>query len=597
MEYSTNIYSYIKSEEQNFLLPVPIGDDLEWSMKEHIKTSFFYKNGKLLTGNSDDKPVKNIVLPIRNLQDRAEGFDVKDIVLFLNSKVKYFKSFLVRKFHDKWARENSIDTFIDDLVETEGDYGGVLVKNVNKVRPEVVPFQSIVFCDQTDILSGPIGIKHFYSPDQLKEMEEFGWGNKEKGATATIDEVIVLSQNYKVQNDQSKQQTKTPGKYIEVYEVHGTFPETFLKEDGNIEKYSKQLHIVCYYTDENGKEQGITLFKGIEKESPFKFKKRTNYFGRALGMGGVEELFEPQVWVNYSMIRKKEMLDAACKVILKTTDPAVSARHPSGLKDLDNLEIIELEEGKDIGQLDTTPRSMTLFNNWTLELESYAQRTGGATDALLGENPSSGTPFKLQDVVIQQGQGLHEYRKGKMATFVGEIYRDWIIPYIAKEISKGQEFLATLDMEELQMVAESLVICRANNFIKEKILNGEMINETELESYKQRVRDEFMKGGNKKFIEIFKDEIKNIPIDVEVNIVGKQKNLNAMTDKLVNIFRQIIASPQVLDDPRMAKIWNQILEYSGFSPIDFNQSGYKAPQQTQQQIQGQSQNQEQLTTI
>lgn len=576
---SRDIFSFVQTEEVNYGLPIEIGG-WEWSMKEHIKTSFFYKNGRLLTGNSDDKPIKNIVLPIRNLQDRAEGFDIKDIILFINDRYNYYKSFLVKKFHEKWARENDLDTFIDEMVETEGDYGGVLIKNVNKVRPDVVPWQSIIFCDQTDILSGPIGIKHFYSPDQLMDMADLGWGDESNGANVSLEDLIVLAQNEKNFDKMGGQTAKTPGKYIEIYEVHGMFPELWIK--GDSEKYVRQLHIIAFYNKENGEKQGLTLFKGKEKELPFKFKKRSLLYGRALGMGGIEELFEDQVWTNYGMMRKKDMLDSASKMIFKTTDSAIVARHPNGLKDLDNLEIIELAENTDIGQIDTYPRTMALFDKWDAELEIHARTTGAAQEAISGDKPSAGTPFKSMELQSAESHSLHDYRKGKFATFLGEIYRDWILPYIAKEITKGQEFLATLDLDELQYIADNLVICKANDFIKEKILNGEQIDPAEVDMVKQQTREQFMKGGNKKFIEILAMELKDVPIDVEVNIAGKQKYLAQIVDKIVNMVRQIIAAPQIMQIPGMAKLFNQIIESSGLNPVDFSSFSVQPPQQIQQ---------------
>jgi hypothetical protein len=110
------------------------------------------------------------------------------------------------------------------------------------------------------------------------------------------------------------------------------------------------------------------------------------------------------------------------------------------------------------------------------------------------------------------------------------------------------------------------------------MLNDEYISTEELDSYKQQQYDAFMKD-NKKFIIILKDELKDVPLSVNVNISGKQKNLSQYTDKLVNIFRQIAVAPQILDDPRMAKIFNQILESSGLSPIDFG--AFKSPQSEQ----------------
>lgn len=578
MQRVDNIFSFITTEEASFANPVNVIDNYDWSLRDHVRTTVLYKSSQLLSGKTDDKPVKNIIRPILNLQYRSEGFDVKDINIFVNDSQYFYKSFLIKKFHDKWARENDLDTFIDELVESYVDFGGVLVKNLNKVRPEVVPWQTIAFCDQTDILSGPIAIKHYFSADQLLEKSEAGWGEESNGATASLEDLITLSEDKKIPDKTAGKTNDTPSKYIEVYEVHGSFPESFLDDEGDPDKYSRQLHIISFYKDENDNKKGLTLFKGKEKELPFKFLSRDKIHGRALGFGGAEELFEPQVWVTYDMIRMKQMLDAASKVVYKTTDAAFAARNKT--MDLDNGEILVLEDGKDIGQLDTVPRSLSLFDRSVAEWEAHAQQMGAANDALLGRSPSAGTPFKLQELITAEGHSLHEYRKGKIATFLGEIYRDWIIPYIAREVSKGQEFLATLDLDELQAVTESLLICEANKFIKERILNGELIDDAELSAYKENVKQQFLSGGNKKFIKILEGEFKGTNLEVEVNIAGKQKDLSGRVDKLVNIFRQLVANPGVLDDPRLAKVFNDILEASGLSPINFGAINYKPPQTT-----------------
>ena len=567
-----DIFSFITTQETAFALPIKIEDGWEWNMREHIKLSILYKNSKFSTGNNDgNRPYKNIIRPILNLQYRAEGFDVKDIVLFVNDRKNYFKSFLIKKFHEQWARENKIDTFIDKMVESYVDFGGVLVKNVNEVRPEVVSLQSIVFCDQTDILSGPIGIKHYFSPDQLREMEAAGWGNESYGATHTLDDVITLSQAVKKRDTQGKE-VPTPGKYIEVYEVHGTLPEKFLGEKYSDDEngYCAQMQIVCFYQTQDMQKQGIVLWKGKEKESPFKLILRDEIFGLALGLGGAEELFEPQVWVNYDQIRMKDMLDAVSKVVHLTDDETFYSRNRN-LRNIKNNEVLHLADGKTVRQMDTYPRNIAIFEKSVQQWEAHAQQMGAAGDAIMGESPSAGTPFKLQELVTQEAHGIHEYRKGKLATFLDEIYKDWIIPHIVKEITKGQEFVAELDFGEMQGVAEQIAENRANRERNNQVLNGDDLQDKEV--IKQQIRDEFMRGGSKKFLEIIKGEMKGTPVDVSVNIAGKQKNLSAMTDKVVNIFRQIFANPQgflqVMQIPAAASSFNEILEFSGMSPIDF----------------------------
>src|ERR1035437_9828114 len=179
----TDIFDYITSQEENYKRPIPINDTWDWCMYDHIKTSDLYNNSQLLTGKSDFKPVKNITRPILNLQHRTEDIELKDVQIYIDNPDKYHLSFLVKKYHDDvFVQENDLDTFFDALNVSRIDFGGGLSKQLNKPCPEVVPLQTIAFCDQTDILSAPLGIRHYYSPDQLMEMEQFGWGDEKKGA-------------------------------------------------------------------------------------------------------------------------------------------------------------------------------------------------------------------------------------------------------------------------------------------------------------------------------------------------------------------------------------------------------------------------------
>src|SRR3990167_7719677 len=589
MNQPNTIYEYITHEENAFAVPIEVVAGWDWNLKEHVRLTTLYKNSQFSEGNTrslrDHKPFKNIMKPILDLQRHATGFDVKDIQLYVDSRKQYHKSFLVKKYHEKWAREHGLDTCIDHMVETYVDYGGVLLKKTTDSVPEVVPWQSIAFCDQTDVLSLPIGLKHFFSPDQLLDMAKKGWGDESNGATASLEEVIRLSENVKKIDKVKGQQTQTPGKYIEVYEVHGMFPKHYL--EGVANEYEMQVHIVCFYTKENNEREGLTLFAGRERKLPFKMIKRDPIHGRALGFGGAEELFEPQVWINYDMIRLKELLDGAAKVIYKTTDTTFGARNK--IKDMQTEEIVTLAEGTDIAQLDTTPRSVRIFENAVEQWEAHAQQVGSANDALLGVPPTAGTPFKLQELVVQTGSSSHNYRRGQLATFWEEVEQDWIIPHLAREITKGQEFLAELDFEELQQVVNAVIDTKVFEFKKERILNGEIITDEEVEEEKQRVREEFMKGGNKRFLELLKEELEDAPLSVKVNIAGKQDDLNTKVDKLVNILRQVISTPQMLQIPQFADLFNQIIEWSGLSPIDFGSMRYEMEKMQQQQLAAQQQ--------
>lgn len=566
----TNIYDYITQEKEAYkTTPVPLADNWEWNMFDHVTKSFLYKNSKFSKGQNDgNRPFLNIVRPILNVAYRAEGFDVKDIVPFADDEKNYYKSFLIKKFHPRWARKHDINTFIDEMVESYVDYGLALIKNVSNVRPEVVPLQRLAFCDQTDILSGPICELHQYSVDQLKQQK---W-RKDK-----IDEAITMAEAQKVTATQDGKKVKTPSKYIEVYELHGTFPQSWLSEGGDPDEYVPQMHIVTFYTDEKGNKHGITLFDGEEKKQIYKAIKRDPIYGRACGFGGVEELFEPQTWTNYSEIQLKEMLDVAALIILQTSDKKFEGNNV--FKDMEKGEIVYSEDGKPLTQVSITPQNKAAFDASVEKWQQNARTIGSADEALLGENPTSGTPFALQALVTTEGKGLHEYRQGKLATFTGEIYRDWGLGYLVKEMNEGQKFADELTADELEEVVAAVVRGTTNQKIKDKMLQGQLPTAEEKAMFEEVARLEFLEGGRKRFFEIIKDEFKDIPVDVEVNIVGKQKDLAERADKLTNIFRAVIANPQVLQAPGMGKLFNEIIEASGFSAINFAQLTKALPAQ------------------
>lgn len=571
----TDIFGYIQSQEANYKRPIPINDSWNWSMVDHIKTTVLYSNSQLLTGKSDFKPVKNIIRPILNLEHRTEDIELKDVQIYVDDPDKYHLSFLVKKYHDDvFVQENDLDTFFDELNVSRIDFGGGLSKKLNKPAPEVVPLQSIAFCDQTDMLSGPIGIKHYYSPDQLMDMEEKGWGKPENGATISIPELITLSREYK-EVDQNEQTADTPGRYIEIYEIHGNLPKRFVDKNDTSGKYETRIFICAFYNKRVGDgKNGVILYTAPEPESPFKLIKRDPVYGRALGFGGAEELFEAQVWTNYDIMRMQDMLDAASKTILKASGPNSSIlAQKQKVNDMDNLEILDVADG-DLSQVDTYPRNMALFEKSVDAWAAHAQQMAAANDSIMGENPASGTPFKLQELVTQEAHGLHEYRRGQYARHIEQIYRDWIIPHIQKKITQGSRFLSELSLEELQWVAERIVDNLTDQRVKQIVLEGGMVTPEERDVFRQLAMDDFKKKGNKHFIDILAKEFKDAPLAVKVSVAGKSKNLAQMTDKITNIFRFVFANPQgfaqIMQVPGMGKAFNEILEFSGFSPADFS---------------------------
>lgn len=572
-EQFSPVYDYIIEQESKYKTErVPLASNwTDWNMYEHVDRSFTLKNSRFYQGNQDYKrPFNNIILPIANVNYRSEGFDVKDVQIYVDNKDAYHKSFFARKFHDWWAVENKINTAIDESVESYFDYGLTLVKNVDEARPEVIQLQEIAFCDQTNILSGPICLKHFYDVSELNEFKD-RWYPEE------VDKAILMSRFNKTVPGAHDKSTSTPGKYVEVYELHGMFPEKWLGpeklgEDWVDEgKYTRQVHIVTYYTSPNdGQKKGICLFKGKVPKPVFKALKRDPIHGRACGRGGIEELFHSQIWANFSDLHVSQMLEAVSKIVLTTNNKKVKSMN--NLANIKHGQIIDIGADGTLSQLNLQPINKGAFDNFTNKWEQVARTIGSASDPQLGLNPVSGTPLGTTEIVTSQGQGIHEYRQGKIAEFWQEIYRDWVIPHFSKSINLGHVWMEKLSLDELEMVAESVSKKEANKVIKKMILSGKDVTQEDAVELQQALKEIVLQGGEDRFIELIKDEFEKLPLDIEISISNKQKNLAENVSKLNSLFR-ILFTPGALQAIQQSKelssLLNEILEGSNLSPIKY----------------------------
>ncbi len=580
MENQT-VFEYIKTQENSFKTDrVQLSRSKDWNLKEHLERCFNVANGWFHNGQNDGlRPYNDIVTPIIDVAFRSEGFDVKDIVPYVDDVDQAYKSFIIKKYHPDWARKHLLDTFIDEVVESSIIYDLVLVKNVNDVRPEVVDLQTLAFCDQTDIMAGPICIRHQYTPAELVE-------KKGKWDSDKIDQAILMSLYEKKSDLANEQIIKTPSKYIEVYELRGNLPEYWLDEEGEMFKYTPQTHIVCYYTGDDGLRNGITLYKGKDKPLNKVFKAlkidTVRSKGRACGRSVVERLFEPQVWNNYAGIKLKEMLDSAVN-LLQTESQEVTNQK---LKGLTNFTVLKHEMGKPLSRVDMQLQNVPTLQGYQAKTEQDARILGSASDPALGLSPTSGTPLGTTQLITQQGLGIHGYRQGKIATFFSdELYADWILEWMIKDMNKGKKFSEDLTLEEVEEIVDKVVNSELEKKIKELMLSGIPIYAEDKLAMAEMLREDFMKGGQRRFLEALENELEDVPTKVFVNIAGKQRNMVDNANKLSNIMRFVTSAPGAIQQiPGLGKLFNELIEESGYSPVDFTQITKPPTQPMQPQV-------------
>lgn len=572
-----SIYAWAKSEEANFEAnEIQVGDNWHWNFRKHVQLIFHLKNGVFFTGeNNWLRAFKQIMRPLLRLSYWTEDIEVKDVVFTIESENGRALSFLIKKYHDEiFVRENDLDTVFDEITESDIDYGGALIQKTNTARPEVLPLNGIAFCDQTDLMGGPVAFKFNFSPDKLRSMSKLGWGEESNGATISLSELATLAMSEKETPGVINTKTnRLPGPSIEVYVMRGNMPEHYLEDNNNMEDVYNQVQIIGFYTDKTNKQTGVTLYRKKEQEGNLMFHTSEKIHGRALGYSDGEAFLHPQVWTNFIEIHEMDMLAAGAKTPLVTDDPSFSNKNK--IQDMENNEITTIEDGKTITAIPTiNVNSIQLYENKADLILQSAQFQGAAFDPILGKEQASGTTFRGQERTVAQGRGWHDRRRGQRAKFIEKFYRAWVIPKIKREIVKGNKFLATLTTEELTWVAEQMAENYTNQKIKERLLRGEVVTREEQKQFKDTFKQGFSKRGGKQMIEILKGEFDDIEIKIGINIAGKQKDLVNLTDKILSIFQFVFANPQgfqqAMQIPALSKAFSDILEFSGLSIGDFN---------------------------
>lgn len=572
---SPNIYSWVKSEENKFETEkIRLGDNWEWNFREHVQLIFHLKNGIFFTGENDyTRAFKAIMAPLLQLSYWTEDIEVKDVTFFIESENGKELSFLVKKYYDEiYVKKHDLDKLFDDITESDIDYGGVLVQKGAEM-PEVLPLQSIAFCDQTDIMGGPIAFKHFFSPSKLRAMSKLGWGEERNGATISIDKLCILADNQKQNAGDNGKKNDVSGKVIEVYLIRGDMPEAYLKNNDELENYIKQIQVIAFYTDEKGNKQGVTLYRKQETGENLYFFTSKEVYQRALGQGTGETLVGPQIWTNFLTIHKTNMLESASKVPLYTDDQTYSQKNK--IQDMENLEITTIEEGKQIRQVPTAaPANVQLVSNEINSWYEHAQVAGSAYDSIMGKEESAGMTFRGQERLVAQGNGPHKRRRGQRAKFIEKIYRDIIIPDIKKDILKGKKFLSTLSTDELNWLSDKIATNRARAKVNELIFKGKYVTNEEQAQLTELYKTNFIKTGDKQLIEILKGEFQDVEIKMGINVANKQKDLANLSDKLLSIFQYVFANPagfqQAMQIPALAKSFENILEFGGMSIANFS---------------------------
>lgn len=586
-----NIYEVIHTREQEFkTIPVRVVEGYDFNQSETLRRINLYANGQFLDGNDDELGEKiffDITTPaVRNAAKNID-LDTKDIRFSaVNGEANFFKSWLYRRKAKDWMRETGVARKLNEIPEKVSGVGTVVVKRVaTKSVFELVDLRNLA-CDASAkrLNDGWTSERHYYTPNELRAQIERGW-NADAIEEAIANFVTHRQENY-VGSEDSASTKKGNAQYICAHEFYGYIEESLLMDEDDTDNTNLVLAnfiVILPAISKKSSEgkavldgEGLTLFKSKIKEMPYKELHYRKVDGRWMGRGLYEDCFPMQETENTRSNQLLLAMRLSQLIVFQTREKTVLQ---NVLTDLTNGHILKFAEGKGdmLSRVDTSSKDNGSNNLMGNNVQNVMRGLTNAYEVTTGESLPSGTPFSLGALMNQNANKLFEFIREDYGIFLQEIFNDWVLPELEKELTlKG--ILEIVDKDELEYVRKHFVNWRVWDTIKRTILSGMKPTIDQINIAIKFVTDQLNKQDSL-FIEI-PEGFLSYKKSVIVTVTDESES-PAMMQSLSTILQIVSQNPAVLDSP----VFSRILDSIGLSRVDVEPRGSPGAQPPQPQAQ------------
>lgn len=586
------IAELVRKQEQDYIdSPTTISKYVDFNMFETINTIEAYLNSKHISGSTDtmgrEKPFFNIVTAVANIWFRATDIDRKNIKVKATKSKDIIASFLATVKLQEFMRKSRFGVFLNTWGQTLSRYGSAVTKFVEKdgeLTPAVIPWNRLIV-DPVDFDSAPVIEVLEYTPAQLRMHD---------GYDKAMVEDLIDSQSVRKNLDGTNKDTRDG--FIRIYEVHGLMPLSYLTEKESDETtYVQQLHIVSFVAKSKGRKteyEDYCLYKGKEAKNPYMISHLIKEDGRTLAIGAVESLFDAQWMTNHSVKSMKDQLDLASKLIFQTSDGSFAGQN--ALSNIETGDILVHNPNEPLTQVNNNSHDLTSLQNYNQMWKNLAQEISNTPDSLMGKNAPSGTAWRQVEAIQQEANSLFELMTENKGLAIEDMMREYIIPFVKKQLDTKEEVVATLDLQGIQKIDEMYIrneaIRRSNTTAIEEMFNNEVADPIDMQSEQQNIQNELSDMGNQRFYspgEIsWKKYFKDLEWDLEIDITGEQSQNQNDLATLNTVFTTIATNPQILQTKDGKMIFNKILEKAGaISPAEISMQPSQISQELPQQSQ------------
>ena len=453
----STLYSRIETEIKNYISgKIEISPRVYFSQYETINRIYRFRNRDLSGTKINSDLSYNYYFDI--ISPRVDGevknlrFDSKHIMIFSQNPIKDFAAvFIANASLKSWMNKNQEGIKLKTAVEEFVANGNVGFKRIKGGYEIVDPLNTYITnqraetVDDTDIIE-----RHEMTASQLKRMTE--WDQD------VVDRVIKELGNKSFKASEMTTPIPSSQKRYEIFEFTGEVNEKEFNqvrglEGGDENKYFL-AKVVVAGLKENGTGEKFTLFAerlSGKLSDYYLYAHRGRYEGRFWRVGMYELLFDHQIRANEIGNQLARGLEWASKVVFRSKDSKVLQNIRA---DLDNGDVIITE---DLDQVDVRMRGLDqLIADWN-RLMNDADRLSNSYEIVRGETLPSGTPFRMGLLMDENAGKLFVLNRQKITIPYKQVFRDWVLPELVKDLSGEKIFMFTGETEILDQLRQVLV--------------------------------------------------------------------------------------------------------------------------------------------
>ena len=592
MDREQNICDLVrKMEEEDQTGDTVISKYVTFSLRETIEKIDAYLNSKHTSGETDsmdrEKPFFNIVTAAVNIWYRATDLDRKNIKMKATKKGDTILAFVVTILLQEFMRKSSFGVFLNEWGRVLARYGSAIVKFVEKdgeLHCEVMPWNRMIV-DPVDFDNNMKVEKLWFTAAQLRGKKEY-------------DQVMVedLIETKTSRETMDGQKTDNKSDYIELFEVHGNLPKYFLTGEENDEDvYVQQMHVISYIAKKEGAGAGkddydeFTMYAGKEAKDPYMITHLIKEDGRTLAIGAVEHLFEAQWMQNHTVKSIKDQLDLASKLIFQTSDGNFVGQN--ALNAIETGDILIHEVNKPLTELNNSSHDISALQSFGNQWKMLGMEINGINEAMTTA-PKANTAWRQTQAALQEAHSLFELMTENKGLDAERMLREYIIPYLKKQMDTSKEISAILDEHKIKKIDSMYVPAEATrrvnkNIIEDilrktpedlkagKVFTPEMQQE-QIAGEGEVIQTALNQFENQRFIspseiddDTWKKVLKDFEWDIEVDITGENKDSEAILTTLTTMLQTLASLQGQPMPPEMRLVFDKILEETAvISPVE-----------------------------